>query len=105
MYSLAGSLVPGRSGGYWLVNIAVPTMGRQAPSAPCVLSPAPPLGNLCLVQWLAESTNIYICQVLVETLRTQLYQAPVSKYSLASTIVSAFGDCMFYGSPGGAVSE
>jgi hypothetical protein len=32
-----------------------------------------------------------ICQALAEPLRRQLYQAPVSKHLLASTIVSGFG--------------
>ena len=39
-----------------------------------------------------------------EPLRRQLYQAPVSKHLLASTIVSGFGNCIWDGSPGGAVS-
>ena len=45
-----------------------------------------------------------IFQALAEPLRRQLYQAPVSKLLLASTIVSGFGDCIWDGSPGGAVS-
>jgi hypothetical protein len=90
--------------GYWLVNIVFPPMGLQTPSAPWVLSLVPPLGTLCLVQWLAESIHLCICQALVESLRRQLYQAPVSKHLLASTIVSRFGDCIWDGSPGKAVS-
>ena len=45
MYTLAGGLVPGSSGGgwYWLVHIVVPPMGMQTPSAPQVLSLAPSL--------------------------------------------------------------
>ena len=43
-------------------------------------------------------------QVLVEPLRRQLYQAPVSKLLLASTIVSGFGGFLWGESPGGAVS-
>ena len=46
-----------------------------------------------------------ICQALAEPLRRQLYQAPVSKHLLASTTVSGFGDCLWDGSPGGAVSR
>jgi hypothetical protein len=53
VYSLVGGLVPGSSGGYWLVYIVVPPMGLQTPSAPWVLSLTPPLGTLCSVQWLA----------------------------------------------------
>jgi hypothetical protein len=103
-YSLVGGLVPGSSGGYWLVRIAVPSMGMQTPSAPWVLSLVPPLGTLCSVLWLAESIHFCICQALVEPLRRWLYQAPVSKHLLASTTVSGFGDCRWDGSPGGTVS-
>jgi hypothetical protein len=79
-------------------------MGLQTPSAPWVLFLAPPLGTLCSVQWLAESIHLYICQALVELLRRQPYQAPISKYLLASTIVSGFGHSIWDGSAGGAVS-
>jgi hypothetical protein len=51
VYSLIGDLVPGSSGGYWLVYIVVPPIGLLTPSAPWVLSPTPPLGTLCSVQW------------------------------------------------------
>ena len=77
--------------GYWLVHIVVSPMGLQTPSAPWLLSLAPPLLTLCSVQWLAESVHLCVCQALAETLRRQLYQAPVSKHLLASTIVSGFG--------------
>jgi hypothetical protein len=56
------------------------------------------------VQWLAESICLCICQTLTEPFRRQVYQAPVSKHFLASTIMSVFGDCIWDGSPGGAVS-
>jgi hypothetical protein len=65
--------------GYWLVHIVVFPMGLQAPSPPSVLSLAPSLGTLCVVQWLAESIHLYICNTLAEPLRRELYQAPVSK--------------------------
>jgi hypothetical protein len=91
--------------GYWLVRIVVSPMGLQTPSAPWVLSLAPPLGTLCSVQWLAESIHLCIFQALVEPLRRQLYQAPVSKHLLASTVVSEFDDCIWDRSPGGAVSR
>jgi hypothetical protein len=87
-----------------LIHIVVPSMGLQTPSVPWVLSLIPPLGNLCSVQWLAESMHLCICQALVEPLRRQLYQTPVSKHLLASIIVSGFGDYIWDGSPGGAVS-
>ena len=50
-------------------------MGLQTPSAPWVLSLAPPLGTLCSVQWLTESIYLCICQALAEPLRTQLLSA------------------------------
>ena len=76
----------------------------QTLSAPLDISLARPLGTLCSVQWLTESTHLCICQALAESLKRQLYQAPVSKHLFASTIVSGFGDYIWDGSPGGAVS-
>ena len=35
-----------------------------------------------------------MCQALADPLRRQLYQAPVSKYLLAPTIVFGFDDCI-----------
>ena len=86
--------------GYWLVHIVVPLMGRQAFSAPWILSLASSLETLCSVQWLAESIHLCICQALAEPLKRQLYQTPVSKHLLASTIVSGFDYCIWVGSPG-----
>jgi hypothetical protein len=59
-------------------------MELPKPSAPWVLSLAPPLGTLCSVQWLAESIHFWFCQALAEPLMRQLYQAPVSKHLLAA---------------------
>jgi hypothetical protein len=50
VYSLVGSLVPGRSGGCWLVDVNVLPMGFQTLSAPSVLSLTPPLRTPCSVQ-------------------------------------------------------
>jgi hypothetical protein len=83
-----------------LVDIVVPPVGLQTPSATWVLSLAPPLGTLCSVQWLAASIHSCICQALPEPLRRQLYQVPISINLLASTIVSGFGDCIWDGSSG-----
>ena len=66
-------------------------MGLQTPPVPWVLSLAPSLGALSSVQWMAVGIHFYICQALAEHLRGQLYQAPVSKLFLASTILSGFG--------------
>ena len=89
---------------YWLVHIVVPPIGLQTPSAPWVLSLAPSLGTLCSVQWMSMTIHFFICQVLAEPLRRQLYHAPVSNLLLASYIVSGFGGCIWDGFPGGAVS-
>jgi hypothetical protein len=51
------------------------------------------------------SIHFCICQVLAEPLRKQLYQAPVSKSLLASTIVSGFHSCLRDRSSGRTVSE
>jgi hypothetical protein len=104
VFSLIGGLVPGSSGGYWLVHIVVPPMGLQTPSASWVLFLAPSLGTLCSIQWMAVSIHFCICQALAEPLRRQLYQAPVRKLLLASAIVSEFGGCLWDGSRGVAVS-
>jgi hypothetical protein len=50
--------------GYWLVYIVVPPMGLQTPSAPWILSLAPSLGTLCIIQWMAVSIHFCICQAL-----------------------------------------
>jgi hypothetical protein len=50
------------------------------------------------------SIQFSICQALAEPLRRQLYQASVSKHLLVFTIVSGFSDCLWDGSPSGAVS-
>jgi hypothetical protein len=47
------------------------------------------------------SIHFCICQALAEPLRRQLYQVPVSKLLLASTIVSGFGGCLWDVTPGG----
>jgi hypothetical protein len=83
----------------------LPLMPVKTPSAPSIFPLTPPLGSLCLVQWLTVRIHICIDQGLAEPLRRQLYQAPVSKHFLASAIVSGFGVCMWDGSLGGAVSR
>jgi hypothetical protein len=72
--------------GYWLVHIVVPPMGLQTTSAPWVLSLAHSWGTLCSIQWTAVSLHFCVCQALAEPLRRQLYQAPVNKHLLASTV-------------------
>jgi hypothetical protein len=78
----------------------------QIPSASSVFSLffQFPLGTLCSVQLLAASLYLCIGQVLAEPIRIQPYQTPVSKHFLASTIVSGFGDSIWDGYTGGAVS-
>ena len=86
-----------------MVHIVVLPMGLQTPSALWVLSLASPLGTLGSVQCMAVSIHICICQAQPEPLRRQLYQTPVSKHLLASTIVSGFGNYIWDGSPGRVV--
>jgi hypothetical protein len=52
------------------------------------------LKTLCSGQWMAKSIHLCICQAQVEPLKRQLYQAPVSKHLLASTVVAEFGNCI-----------
>ena len=77
--------------GYWLVHIVVPPIGLQTPSAPWVLSLAPPLGALCSILQMTVSIHFCICQALAKPHRRQLYQGPFSKILLAYAIVSGFG--------------
>ena len=78
---------------FWLVHIVVAPMGLQTTSAPWVLSLTPSLGTLCSVKWMSVSFHFCICQALAKTLGRQLLLGSVSKYLLASVIVSGFGDC------------
>jgi hypothetical protein len=85
---------------YWLIHIVVHPMGLQTPSAPWVLSQALSLGILCSIQWMAMSIHFSICQELAEPLRRQPYQQEL----VESTTMSGFGDCIWDGSSGGALS-
>jgi hypothetical protein len=87
-----------------MVHIVVLPMGVQTLSTLWVLSLVPPLKRLCSVEWLTASIHLWICQTLAETLMRQLYQATVSKHLLAFAIVSGFGNCIWDGAPGGAVT-
>jgi hypothetical protein len=51
--------------GYSLVLIVVPPMGLQTP-APWVLFPAPSLGTLCSVQWIAVISSCLARKLLLE---------------------------------------
>jgi hypothetical protein len=82
-----------------LVDIVYP-MGLQSPSAPSVLPITLPLGSLDSIQWLGVIICICTGQALVEPLREQPYQAPVSKCFLAPAIVSRSGVCRWDGSLG-----
>jgi hypothetical protein len=87
----------------WLVDIVLP-MELQYPSASFVFPLYYLLESPCTVWWLAVYIHICIGQVLVEPLREQLCQGSNSKPFLASSIVSRFRVCRWYGSLGGAVS-
>jgi hypothetical protein len=101
VYSLVGGLVSGSSGG--LVDYcsspgaANPLILFSTFSNSSIGHPVPTLMISC------ESLPLYLSG-LVEHFTRQLYQAPVSMNFLAFTIVSAFGDSMWDGSPTGAVS-
>jgi hypothetical protein len=63
------------------------------------------IGDLVICSMVGcEHLCLCIYKDLAEPLKTQLYQAPVSMHFLAYTIVSEFEDCIWNGSPGGAVS-
>ena len=50
------------------------------------------------------SIHFCICQALAQPRKRQLYQVHINKILLAYAIVSAFGGCLWDGSPFGAVS-
>ena len=50
MISLIGDFGPRELWEYWLVDMVVPSMRLQTPSAPWVLSLAPSLETLCSIQ-------------------------------------------------------
>jgi hypothetical protein len=103
VYSLVCALVPGSSGGSgWLILLFLLWGCKSLQLLQSSLTP--PLVTPCSVQWLAASIHLCICQALAEPLRRQLYHIPVRKHLLATTIVSEFGNCIWSGSPGGAVS-
>jgi hypothetical protein len=98
VYSLVGGLVCGISGGSEWFILLILLWGCK------LLTLAPPLGTLRSAQWVAENIHLCICQAMAEPL-AELYQVPVSKHFLASTIISAFDDCIRDGSLGGSISR
>jgi hypothetical protein len=88
-----------------LVGIVALPVGFLTPSAPSVLLLTPPLESPLLVRWLDLCIHIYTGQALAQPFRRQLYQVPVSKCFLASTIMSGFGVCWWDGSLAGPVSR
>ena len=91
VYSLVGGLVPGSSGG--LVSWHCSLCGIAILFNSFSTAPSTSIGSPSSVRWLAVRICIYIGQVLVESLREQPYQAPVSKHFLVSAIVWGFGVC------------
>ena len=83
---------------YWLVHIVVPPMELQIPSAPFSSSS---IGDPVLSSVDGFEFHFCFCKALPEPLMRQVYQAPVNKHLLASTILSGFGNCIWHGSPGG----
>ena len=95
-----GGLFPGSSRGYgWLILLFF--LWLQPPIAHSVLSPTLPLGTLYSIQRVAAKMCLIICHSHVEPLRRHLYQDPVRKHLLSSSIFSGFGVYMWDGSPGG----
>jgi hypothetical protein len=103
LYSLVGGLVPGNSGSSgWLIFLFFlwdwkPTQLLQSFLQLLHCRPG--------AQFMTVSIHFCICKDLAEPLKRQLYQAPVGKNSLASSLVS--GSVTEYGwnvSPGGTVS-
>ena len=78
-------------------GVAVPFSSFSPSPSPSIVVPG--------LRWLTVSICICIGQMLVEPLRKQPYQTPVSKHFLVSAIVSGFGVCRWDGSLGGTVSE
>ena len=103
VYSLDGGLVPVSSGGSgWLILLFFLWVVNPFSSLSLVSSFS--IRNPSSVQWLTSSIHLCICQALAEPLRREIYQAPLSKHFLASTLVSGFDVCIWDGFPGGSVS-
>ena len=103
VYSLDGGLVLVSSGGSgWLILLFFLWVVNPFSSLSLVSSFF--IRNPSSVQWVASSMKICICQALAEPLRREIYQAPLSKHFLASTLVSGFDVCIWDGFPGGSVS-
>jgi len=71
----------------WLVSIAV-LKEMQTPSAPSNLSLTLPMRTPISLQWLAVTICLCNFHALVDPLRGQLKQVPVSMHFLASAILS-----------------
>jgi hypothetical protein len=92
MYSLVGGLLPRSSGVVCLVGwYCYFSYGVANPFSYFDPFSNSSIEDLCSIQWLTANIHLCICQALAEPPRRQLYQAPVSKYFLASTTVSRFG--------------
>ena len=86
-----------------MVDVVLP-MRLQTLSSPTVLALTSLLGSPYSVQCLSVYICICIGLALAESLREELYLAPISKLFSASAIVSGFGVCRWDRSLGRAVS-
>jgi hypothetical protein len=104
VYSLVGGLVRESSGVCgWLILVFLRGCKALHFLQSFNSSTGDPIGDPLLSSIVGWNIHLRICQALSEPLRIQLHQAPVSIHFLASTIVSRFGDCIWDGSPGGAI--
>jgi hypothetical protein len=94
VYSLVGGLVPGSSGG--LVGWCCSSYGVVNSFSSFSPFSNSSIGGPVLSPMVGCDHRLCTCQAVAEPLRRQLYKAPVGTHFLASTIVSAFGDCRLF---------
>jgi hypothetical protein len=68
----------------------------QIPSAPWVISLAPPLGALLFIQYLTVSIHFCVCQALAYSQKRQPYLYPFSKILLVYAFFRAVSLRLYY---------
>jgi hypothetical protein len=103
VYSLLGGLVSGSSGeAGWLTLLLCP-WGCNPPQL-LQSFPNSSIGDPMLSSMVVCKHPSPYLSGSGRASRRQVYQAPISKHFPASVIASVFGDCIWHGSPGWAVS-